>query len=450
MSRNYQDSERDKLSNRPSTRKSNKKFNEDNNVSERILENDIKIFMRNLEGVVNSISAKQNLKNSDRVNYFSESKKSEISNIQKIDFSKIDRSNIKVGLNNRDKIIRTANLSQDQDRLSHEKIREARSIVKGFKESSITIKTREKYKKLSDRLDRNKLAPEKISGTKNSFYVYRAAEIFRNKVELKSALRDRDKALRERDSANRVKNIEAVKNAEQRVIKSLEFFSKYQPGGTREENLKRENVLRVTENSDRSNAKRESISKIPSDWREKVWREIAPRDRDALAVTAITGLRPSELERGVRIRKNGENFEFRIRGTKVDNLRKKGQEFRVIKVAIKDLRESSEGQHLLSAQRNVSREVKIEQSAKAFTARINRAGERAMPQVGEKVSPYSYRHAFSARLKSDNRSPQEIAKAMGHRAERSQQEYGRKSQAKNAGNGGIVSASAARPVRSRC
>lgn len=449
MSRNYQDSERDGLSNRPSTRKSRKKFNENNNVSERIVENDIKSFMHNLEGLVNSISPKNHFKNSDRKNYFEEPKNFELSNIKKINFSKIDRSNIKAGLINRDKIDRIVTRSQNQDMLSHEKIREARNIVRGFKESSISIKTREKYKKLSERLDVNKSTPEKISGTKNSFYVYRAAEIFRNKIELKSALRDRDNALREKDSASRVKNIEAVKSAEQRVIKSLEFFSRYQPGGTREENLKRENVLRVTKNSDRSNAKRESISRIPSDWREKVWKELAPRDRDALAVTAITGLRPSELEGGVRIRKNGENFEFRIKGTKVDKVRQKGQEFRIINVTIKDLSESSEGRHLLNAQRNVSREVKIEQSAKAFTARINRAGERAMPQVGEKVSPYSYRHAFSARLKSANRSPEEIAKAMGHRAERSQQEYGRKSQAKNAGSGGIASASAARPVRSR-
>lgn len=334
------------------------------------------------------------------------------------------------------------NVKTDFERMSIERIKEARSIVKGFREASVSQTTRERYRVLSDRLKRTGLTPEKIAGTKKSFYAYRAAEVFRYKSALKTALRDRDRAYRDKDLAE-------AQKAELRINESLEFFSRYQPGGTREENMQRQTRVRINETHERSNGKRNSMSYLPTDWREKVWRNSPKRDRDAIAVTALTGLRPSELEKGVRIRKVNESFEFRIQGSKVDERRQKGQAYRTITIPISELRNTVEGRHLIQAQRGQFRQVKLEGSAKAFSARVSRAGARALPGTDERVSPYTYRHAFSARLKSAGRSPEEIAKAMGHRAERSQQEYGRKGQAQNAGAGAIASASAARPVRGR-
>lgn len=327
-----------------------------------------------------------------------------------------------------------------KNRLSMQQIRDARSIVKGFKENGISAVTRQRYEKLSERLSKTGLSPEQISGTKKSFYAYRAAEVYRHKSNLKDALKERDKSFRAKNNLD-------TKKAEDRIRESMAFFSRYQPGGTREENMQRSTRVRIDETAIRSNGKRESVSNLPSDWRERVWNSVAPKDQDVIAVTAVTGLRPSELEKGVQIKRIKGNLEFRIQGTKIDEKRGKGQIHRTIKVSETELRNSDEGRHLIQAQRSQLRQVKLEGSGKAFGARISRAGARA--KLDEKVSPYTYRHAFSARLKAAGKSPEEIARAMGHQAERSQQEYGRRSQAKNAGAGGIVSASAAKPIRSR-
>lgn len=328
------------------------------------------------------------------------------------------------------------------ERLSFDRIREAREIIKDFKESGVSRSTRERYQTLSERLEKTGLRPEEIAGTKKAFYAYRAAEVFRHKVALKDALRERDKAYRGKDW-------NGMKEAEQCIRGALAFFARYQPGGTREENLHRTPVFHVREPSTRSNGKRASVSSLPRDWRDRIWNSTPPQDRDAVSVTAVTGLRPSELEKGVRIWRTEDGLKFRIYGTKVDNARGKGQPHRDLRISRSELEKSVEGRHLLDAQKSDLRLVKLQGNAKAFTARMHRTSIRAMAEAGERVSPYTYRHAFSARLKAEGRDEKEIARAMGHQADRSQQAYGRRSQGNYAGGGTITSATAARAVRSR-
>lgn len=326
---------------------------------------------------------------------------------------------------------------------SFEEIKKAREYVRGWDRDSVSDRTRAQYQKAVSRMGGLGVArPEERAGTYRSFLYQRAALVHVAREQLKEALRERDRAARAKDQ-------QAQKQAESHIREAVAVLSKYPPSaGDRSANAGRENPFKKSAlDSRHRNGKRASLDHLPRDWRERIWVEISARDRDAVAVAALAGVRPAELKKGVQVAREAQDLVFRIQGAKLDEKRGKGQALRELRVDLRDAAESVEGRHLLERVGGRGKTIRIEGRPDAFTHRVRAASRRAMPDARATASPYSYRHAFAARLKAQQVAPSARAAALGHQQERSGWHYGHASQAASAGRGGIKSARATRAVR---
>lgn len=194
----------------------------------------------------------------------------------------------------------------------------------------------------------------------------------------------------------------------------------------------------------RSQGKRSGLHKLPQDWRELL---IDSAD-DAhlfisLCILSLTGLRPSELQRGVTILWQDGLLAIGIMGSKVRA--DKGQPWRVLRLDA----HHSWAVGLIDA-------LELEQGAaigfryaKAKLQRQMRGmAEICFPSVSPESlpSPLSARHQFSSDMKRSGVSRQVIAAALGHASERTSEIYGRKSLGRS-GKNGLINASAPREIR---
>jgi site-specific recombinase XerD len=90
--------------------------------------------------------------------------------------------------------------------------------------------------------------------------------------------------------------------------------------------------------------------------------------------------------------------------------------------------------------------VTIQNNAKRFCDAVRKAGKKAFPRMRTSISPYSLRHAVAASLKASGIDADGIAQVLGHRASRSQQVYGMRSQRSN-NVSSILGVRASLPVR---
>ncbi|WP_215878934.1 site-specific integrase [Acidithiobacillus ferridurans] len=340
-----------------------------------------------------------------------------------------------------DKVAGLAERAGKPDRLRREidngAVKEARAYVKGWS-PQVQTRTQAQYEKLTDRLQATGKTPEQAAGTKAAYYAYRAAAVHEARSELKEALTARDKAARTQDAAGR-------ETAEDRIRNAVAVLEHYKPG-ERDKVRDKQRKWDYTgpEKSERSNGKREAVGKRDAGWRDRVWEQVREKDKDAVAVLALSGARPAELNKGVAVTRTKDGLRFDISGAKVDDRTGRGQEKRSVSVTKEAAEKSPEGRHLLTELRRTgdTRTVTPDGSTDALSRRLGRAGERAGEQH---VSAYDYRHAFADRAKADGADKGELARALGHRAEESQAAYGG---AGGGGSGGGFSrATASRSVR---
>lgn len=325
-----------------------------------------------------------------------------------------------------------------QARLTIEQVRDAREMVKGWKPTTVSPDTRNRYAKLTNRMERTGKQPEQMAGTPAAFRSYRAAAVFKARSEIKAGLSDRDKTARAGDQA-------AKAQSEIRISAAMAILDRYPPGtGDPRKDMLTPSRYQGAAYSDRSTGKKNALASRPADWRDRVWQEINPRDRDAVAVMALTGARPAELEKGIKVRSTPEGLTCRIQGAKLGDNR--GQQERTITLTKAEAKKSAEGRHLMRIREGTERTAQVG-SANALTQRLERAGVRAGIH-GEKVSAYDYRHAFSSRMKADDRfTPADRATALGQQVERSAEAYGSRSSAGVSGGSRISSASASSATR---
>lgn len=181
------------------------------------------------------------------------------------------------------------------------------------------------------------------------------------------------------------------------------------------------------------------------DWQALVYEAASPAQKAAVAVMWASGARPDEIERGVEVKWVKHNYTdaeesylmVTIKGAKITE--KSGQEERAIVID-----PSSAVGQLLEDQMGEDSRIIVKRGAK----RLNKDFKGIREKTGFRVSPYSLRHQFCANLKSEfgpDRAD-EVAKAMGHAADRSQGRYGSPQQAQS-GKTGIVMVAASRPVK---
>jgi len=193
----------------------------------------------------------------------------------------------------------------------------------------------------------------------------------------------------------------------------------------------------------RSSGKRPSLRGKPGDWRLQIWgKSQHSKYQDAIAVLALTGCRPSELEKGIdmQLSTNGKVL-ITIRGSKVT--RHSGQELRSIEFTA----EGVFGQHLARLIRAGINEIKLEPNQGRYLSDCLRAWSKQLwPRQKHQISCYSFRHAASADFKRQLPSKQTSA-ALGHRAERTKRYYGTANQSKK-GLEQVTQVSCSTPVKS--
>ncbi len=185
-------------------------------------------------------------------------------------------------------------------------------------------------------------------------------------------------------------------------------------------------------------SKRNVLKYLPDDWMNRVWDQLPkeinhPRARGtaadlqaAVAVLSACGCRPAEIEKGVTVYVNAEGLVvIEVEGVKVSDTA--GQESRQLFAK----RNTSWTRHLAALAG--SGQAVITADANWLYDWVSRIGDRCeFPELkrrNERLSPYVYRHALSAQLKSQG-WPEESIAALGHRVTRTQQHYATRRQAK--------------------
>ncbi len=186
-------------------------------------------------------------------------------------------------------------------------------------------------------------------------------------------------------------------------------------------------------------SKRRTLGSLPATWPEQVFFAAPESLRPAIAIHYLSGCRPEELERGIRIAKFQDGIELIVGGAKV--YRKSGmqvgqKERRIRLVFSTDLERRMADvvpEGVTSYKKDTVRKGLLRLSRSLF------------PRHSRPVSAYSFRHLFSAKLKKSALGEDEIALAMGHASCRTQSVYGTARQ--SSGGMSVVSVSATAPPR---
>lgn len=199
------------------------------------------------------------------------------------------------------------------------------------------------------------------------------------------------------------------------------------------------------------NSKRRALSGLPADWRVQLCkRGRAGQYAAALLVAALTGCRPSELERGIKVWQTRYAatqqtlIHLEVAGTKVK--REQGQPLRQVAYAIENphplvsmLRE------LLPDKADAPIVIHVE-SAVNFSAEVQRLAACLWPSHRHTVTAYCLRHQWGADAKR-NGDAEAVSRGLGHQSRKTQRIYGTASQSKPAHSLKPLRIEAERPVK---
>ena len=144
------------------------------------------------------------------------------------------------------------------------------------------------------------------------------------------------------------------------------------------------------------------------------------RLKTAMQILYLTGLRPVELEKGVKITVTEDKLCFEVKGAKIRHKpgASSGQEWRKFAIPKTELPLSFQNWARLSAGSAGIFSVKRETLWRFFRQFKKQNAEF------RNLRPYSFRHGFASALKLAGFSPALIAQAMGHQSTRTQRKYG--------------------------
>jgi integrase len=298
-------------------------------------------------------------------------------------------------------------------------------LVRSLRQRVATIspgigeRTRHDYEKKYERMQRTGFLPEQ-AGSKKGYYAYRAALLHGTAAEVRDALRQRDRA--DYGSA-------AWQAAMTTLQRAAAIFQRYPPDPERRhrdqgsasftwEGLRAHKQKTLTGWSATIASKKRILSKLRKipDWREKLFACVTAKHRDAAALCALTGARPSEIAQGVHVALDGDCLTVTLHGSKLTA--SSGQPERALRLKV----ECAEARHL--AERAAAGPLDIGTHPANLCAALIKAGRAAFPHLRETVSPYVLRHALASDLKAAGIDPEAIAQVLGHRASESQQAYG--------------------------
>lgn len=185
----------------------------------------------------------------------------------------------------------------------------------------------------------------------------------------------------------------------------------------------------------RRSSKRASLRGLPDDWRQRVVAEASQELKQAILLMAATGVRPSEVEKGVEVTPVLGGVRVIVRGSKID--RNHGQPIRMFEVY---------SELAVALAQEKSQIIKV-QRANQLSVEIGRLGRRLFgAHRQENVSAYSLRHAFASDLKAAEIPGDEISALLGHAVADTKKHYGSSRQGRMAVTVKLIHAT--RPVKS--
>jgi integrase len=268
--------------------------------------------------------------------------------------------------------------------------------------------------------------PEEGTQSKRTFYRRRAAATFCCQRLLGWGLAEQDKAQKAGDWGKVVQLVGSLEFA-------LSILERYPPQKTAGDALKAGAVCPIEDPKPR-HSKRQGLAHLPADWRQRMWEIIpsASKYRAAIAVLQLAGARPSELEGGVEVFAEYDgSLRVAIHGTKRGVDVRHGRETRIITIA----NDTPAAMWLWKTcmERDGFIAVRIV-SPRRLADEVTRLGRRLWPRKKDTVSPYSYRHAFAADVKTQFPDDWDtIAAALGHSVPETQRLYGRAQQSRGGG-----------------
>ncbi|WMR35243.1 hypothetical protein [Metapseudomonas otitidis] len=205
------------------------------------------------------------------------------------------------------------------------------------------------------------------------------------------------------------------------------------------------------ENTVRRKSKRSDLKYLPSNWRDQLHRQLEGSKYElAYLVEAVSGCRPGELEKGVKVICSKESGLLTVRidnGVKVTD--QKGQPWREITYRID---QNPLVRALLEVCRNVVPGTKtietvvyVEKTTN-WRAALSSAGQKLWPRLKFRVCPYHLRNAAASDWKRTELSDEEISGALGHCVNKTSSNYGQFQIGQGSGGLTPVEVRAARPI----
>lgn len=191
----------------------------------------------------------------------------------------------------------------------------------------------------------------------------------------------------------------------------------------------------------RRHSKRQDMRGLPTEWQGRVLRR-CPTYHHALLVNAVTGCRPAELARGIRLSIEEHFLIADIEGVKVTAY--SGQPWRRLAWPIDS--ESPLVRELTKEVLNGLREVRIE-CPKRYSGAVSAAARREWPTRKKSITPYCFRHQVASNMKAAGVDGAVISMALGHCADRTRSRYGSSQQGRRGGAMVPVRVEAPREVR---
>jgi hypothetical protein len=256
---------------------------------------------------------------------------------------------------------------------------------------------------------------ERKSSSKGTWYDNRASLQFALRERIRHAKHEIDECVRAVNAKSATQEIvDRARKAIEVLSRSAEQLKRMPQGGVPA------SLKSVGGKKTPRRTKGRSLKGLPENWRELVAEQMPERRRKEWLVQCMTGIRPAELAKGVRVKFEAGKVMFLILGAKVrEGL--SGQDKRILE--FDDT--SSLARMLAEALEHKPCTVGADTQAESYRKSAEYYGRKAFPnRKGElAISAYTARHAFKTQLKAAGKTQQDIAMAMGHRSTKSASYY---------------------------
>ncbi|HGY9625524.1 TPA: hypothetical protein ACOJM5_001887 [Pseudomonas putida] len=205
------------------------------------------------------------------------------------------------------------------------------------------------------------------------------------------------------------------------------------------------------DNTMRRKSKRSELKYLPSNWRVQLHKQLeGSRYELPYLVEAVSGCRPGELEKGVKVIFSEESGLLTIRidnGIKVTD--HKGQPWREVSYkidqnplvrALSDIcRNSAQGNGEMAMIVNIEKTTN-------WRAALSSAGQKLWPRLEFRICPYHLRNAAASDWKRAGLADDDISAALGHCVSKTSSSYGQFQIGQGSGGMSPVEVRAARPI----